>query len=192
MLLYGEPPSCDVLLGALGTFNAVVGSLHIDEESALIRAVVDIGGRTLVAPRYLAQASRLYRRLKSVGVDVALRTDANARTAQVVILNTIGELHAAYGLAPVAIVGGTFGRRGGQNLLEPVTMGCPVIHGPKCSRVFDEVQALKEYGGIRVESLADAFRLVQAADYPRVDLVGIRTFFPFCIDDILRRLRAFI
>ena len=106
-----------------------------------------------------------------------------------VILNTIGELHTAYGLAPISIVGGTFGRRGGQNLLEPITMGTPVVYGPRHHRVEDEAIALKDAGGIGVATIKDAFDLVESQDHPTVDLAAVRRHFPQCIEETLRRLR---
>ena len=42
------------------------------------------------------------------------------------MLDTIGELVRAYQLATVVFVGGSFGRRGGQNILEPAACGKPV------------------------------------------------------------------
>jgi 3-deoxy-D-manno-octulosonic-acid transferase len=49
----------------------------------------------------------------------------------VVLVDTIGELSALWGLADVAFVGGSLdGRRGGQNMIEPAAYGAAVIFGP--------------------------------------------------------------
>jgi 3-deoxy-D-manno-octulosonic-acid transferase len=49
----------------------------------------------------------------------------------VILLDTIGELRAAWGLADIAFVGGSLdGQRGGQNMIEPAAYGCAVIFGP--------------------------------------------------------------
>ena len=48
----------------------------------------------------------------------------------VILLDTIGELGACWGLSDVAFVGGSFGTRGGQNMLEPAAYGSAVLFGP--------------------------------------------------------------
>jgi len=48
-----------------------------------------------------------------------------------VLVDTIGELGALWGLANVAFVGGSLdGRRGGQNMIEPAAYGAAVVFGP--------------------------------------------------------------
>jgi 3-deoxy-D-manno-octulosonic-acid transferase len=49
----------------------------------------------------------------------------------VILIDTIGELGALWGLADVAFVGGSLdGRRGGQNMIEPAAFGAAVVFGP--------------------------------------------------------------
>jgi 3-deoxy-D-manno-octulosonic-acid transferase len=49
----------------------------------------------------------------------------------IVLMDTIGELGALWGLADVAFVGGSMdGRRGGQNMIEPAAYGAAVVFGP--------------------------------------------------------------
>ncbi|PJA81637.1 MAG: 3-deoxy-D-manno-octulosonic acid transferase, partial [Nitrospirae bacterium CG_4_9_14_3_um_filter_44_28] len=42
----------------------------------------------------------------------------------------VGELASVYGASDVAVIGGSFIERGGQNLLEPAFWGKPIICGP--------------------------------------------------------------
>jgi 3-deoxy-D-manno-octulosonic-acid transferase len=59
-----------------------------------------------------------------------LRTPATDRQA-VILVDTIGELGAVWGLADVAFVGGSLdGQRGGQNMIEPAAYGATVLFGP--------------------------------------------------------------
>ena len=159
-LLYTAPPSSSTLESCLGRFEVVVGSLHPDEEAGLVDGLSALNGRILIAPRYMSQVSRLEKRLKRAGYPFRRRSRALVDTAneKIVILDSIGELHAAYGLAPNAIVGGTFGQRGGQNLLEPATMGATVFFGPHTSRIREEVVSLIGCGGVEIQSFEDAFR----------------------------------
>lgn len=60
----------------------------------------------------------------------------------VILLDTIGELSACWGLADVAFVGGSFGSRGGQNMLEPAAFGAAVLFGPHTWNFRDIVRLL--------------------------------------------------
>jgi 3-deoxy-D-manno-octulosonic-acid transferase len=49
---------------------------------------------------------------------------------RVLLIDTIGELSAWWGTATIAFVGGSFGSRGGQNMIEPAAYGAAVAFGP--------------------------------------------------------------
>jgi 3-deoxy-D-manno-octulosonic-acid transferase len=53
-----------------------------------------------------------------------------ASAGRVYLLDTIGSLTAAYSLASVVVIGGSFVMHGGQNPIEPAALGKPVIFGP--------------------------------------------------------------
>lgn len=61
----------------------------------------------------------------------------------VILLDTIGELSACWGLADIAFVGGSFGARGGQNMIEPAAFGAVITFGPNTSNFRDVVQAFR-------------------------------------------------
>ena len=52
------------------------------------------------------------------------------RAADVVVLDTIGELARLYQLATVVFVGGSLVDAGGHNILEPAMFGKPIVFGP--------------------------------------------------------------
>ncbi|MFL5330684.1 MAG: 3-deoxy-D-manno-octulosonic acid transferase [Gemmataceae bacterium] len=56
--------------------------------------------------------------------------DAPRSGSPIILVDTIGELRAVWGLADIAFVGGSLdGQRGGQNMIEPAAYGCAVIFG---------------------------------------------------------------
>ena len=62
----------------------------------------------------------------------------------IILLDTIGELGAAWGLADIAFVGGSLdGVRGGQNMIEPAAYGAAVLFGPHTWNFKDTVAKLK-------------------------------------------------
>ncbi|HWG17065.1 MAG TPA: 3-deoxy-D-manno-octulosonic acid transferase [Acidobacteriaceae bacterium] len=67
-----------------------------------------------------------------------------------VLLDTIGDLAAVYGVADVAFVGGSLVPRGGHNPLEPARFGVPVVMGRSYENFRDIVGKMQEAGGIRI------------------------------------------
>jgi 3-deoxy-D-manno-octulosonic-acid transferase len=61
---------------------------------------------------------------------------------RVLLIDTIGELSAWWGLADIAFVGGSLNRRGGQNMIEPAAYGAAVSFGPNTRNFRDIVAAL--------------------------------------------------
>jgi 3-deoxy-D-manno-octulosonic-acid transferase len=65
----------------------------------------------------------------------------------VVLVDTIGELGALWGLADVAFVGGSLdGQRGGQNMIEPAAYGAAVIFGADVWNFKETANRLLEHG----------------------------------------------
>jgi 3-deoxy-D-manno-octulosonic-acid transferase len=61
---------------------------------------------------------------------------------RVLLVDTIGELGAWWGTATIAFVGGSFGSRGGQNMIEPAAYGVAVSFGPNTRNFRDVVASL--------------------------------------------------
>ena len=80
---------------------------------------------------------------------------------EIILVDTIGELRHFWGLATIATVGGTFGVRGGQSMIEPAGFGCAVSFGPDTRnfRVIAE-QMLDAGGAVRVAGQHDLERFV--------------------------------
>jgi 3-deoxy-D-manno-octulosonic-acid transferase len=75
---------------------------------------------------------------------------------EIVLLDTIGDLAAVYGVADVAFVGGSLVRRGGHNPLEPAQFGVPVVMGPSYENFRDVVGKMIAQDGIRIVQDKDA------------------------------------
>jgi 3-deoxy-D-manno-octulosonic-acid transferase len=57
--------------------------------------------------------------------------------SRILLVDTVGELGAWWGTAAIAFVGGSFGRRGGQNMIEPAAYGAAVSFGPHTENFRD-------------------------------------------------------
>ena len=86
--------------------------------------------------------------------------------------DSLGEMALYYGLADLALLGGSFEPLGGQNLIEAAACGCPVLMGPHTFN-FAEAAALAEAAGaaLRTTDLPAAVRLARqlALDAPGLE-----------------------
>jgi len=77
--------------------------------------------------------------------------------------DSLGEMALYYGLADLALLGGSFEPLGGQNLIEAAACACPVVMGPHTYN-FAEAAELAEASGAagRVANLPEAVKVAQA------------------------------
>src|SRR5262249_60622943 len=94
-----------------------------------------------------------------LGQGCTVSSRANGRGRKVVVLRSIGEFSQAYGLGTLVFVGGSFTKRGGQNILEPAAQGRPVLFGPHMENFGDSVQVLVGRGGIQVHDVEHLYKV---------------------------------
>lgn len=162
----GEDAELGRALGAGRGRIWLCGSTHEGEEQPLLDVFARLRAdfpdlRLVVAPRYIERAPRIVALVEARGLEARLRSaggagrdaaPSTAGLAPVVVLDTMGELHRAYRIADLVFVGGSFIRRGGQNILEPAACGKPVLFGPHMENFRESVRLLVGRGGIQVKS----------------------------------------
>ncbi len=83
------------------------------------------------------------------------------KTMDIILLDTIGDLAAVYGIAAIAYVGGSMVQRGGHNPLEPAQFGVPVLMGSSYENFREIVGTMIAADGIHIvkdeQDLAAAF-----------------------------------
>ncbi|HMA06223.1 MAG TPA: 3-deoxy-D-manno-octulosonic acid transferase, partial [Ramlibacter sp.] len=80
--------------------------------------------------------------------------------ADVWIGDSLGEMALYYGMADVALLGGSFEPLGGQNLIEAAACGCPVVMGPHTFNFGEAAQLAQEAGAaLRVGTLEEGVRV---------------------------------
>jgi len=87
----------------------------------------------IIAPRKPERFDDVERLARRAGWNVArrseLRVDSEPR-ADIVVLDTIGELAQLFQVATAVFVGGSLVDSGGHNILEPAVFGKPIVFGP--------------------------------------------------------------
>jgi 3-deoxy-D-manno-octulosonic-acid transferase len=109
-----------------------------EEEMALTtyrRLADDYPGlRLIITPRHPERFQQVASLLDRSGVRWQRRSElvegVDDPVARVLLVDAVGELAAWWGLAHIAYVGGSMGKRGGQNMIEPAAYGAAVSFGP--------------------------------------------------------------
>ena len=156
-----DNPATNDLRALLGiTSDATVliaGSTQAPEERMAVQAWralqnQNVNARLIIVPRHRERFDHVAAEISSTGVRVTRRSEIKKHGVppadSVIVLDTIGELAACWGMADVAFVGGSFGPRNGQNMLEPAAYGAAVVVGPRTSNFRDIVALLKDTNAI--------------------------------------------
>lgn len=110
----------------------------------------------LVVPRHPQRFDAVAALAAQAGFSVARRSAwaDGPDDAEIWIGDSLGEMALYYGLADVALLGGSFAPLGGQNLIEAAACGCPVVMGPHTFNFSEAAQLAQEAGAaVRVGSL---------------------------------------
>ena len=135
----------------------VAGSTHDDEETTLLEVLRRIRRtpglettRLLLVPRHPERFTPVAQLAERLGWHVKRRSDPapGDPSAEVLILDTLGELGTAYGFATVAFVGGTLIPHGGQSIMEPALYAKPIVAGPSMLNFPQIIDDFIERGGI--------------------------------------------
>jgi 3-deoxy-D-manno-octulosonic-acid transferase len=158
----------------------VAGSTHAPEERLILDSYRELRNefpdlRLILAPRHQERFDEVAALVKRVGFELRRRSERGdgsrfraprpdvepdfprgkesgppVRDHSVLLLDTLGELAACWGLADVAFVGGSLSHRGGQNMLEPCAYGAAVILGPNTWNFRHAVEMLRSRRAVSV------------------------------------------
>ena len=123
----------------------IAASTHETEEEFVLEAFLKIleeakDALLIVVPRHPERFETVFEYIKNRDLSVARRSNKDEVTpeTQVLLGDTMGELNFLYSVSDVAFVGGSLVDHGGQNLLEPASLGLPLSSG-KSLRNFQEI-----------------------------------------------------
>jgi 3-deoxy-D-manno-octulosonic-acid transferase len=148
---YGLPDECLII---------TAGSTRDGEEPHIITAyrelAAEMGNLLLVlVPRHTERCAELATLLHNAGLRFCKRSNIIASTilqpGEVLLVDTVGELLDLYALADCAFVGGSLVPVGGHNLLEPASVGVPMVFGPYMANFPEITELIRTYGaGIQI------------------------------------------
>ncbi len=140
---FAVDPTLPVLFG---------GSTHRGEEELLGALFLRLRRefpslRLVIAPRHVERVREIRTALEALGLSVAQRSASGEAAADCLLLDTTGELRSWYSLATVVFIGKSLTANGGQNPVEPILAGKPVIFGPQMENFAALAKSLLNAGG---------------------------------------------
>jgi len=129
----------------------LAGSTQEPEEEAALAAFSALRSRwpnlrLVLVPRHPERFDMVAKLLDRSGAvwqrRTRLESEGPSPQARILLVDTVGELGAWWGTATIAFVGGSFGSRGGQNMIEPAAYGAAVCFGPNTWNFRDIVTTM--------------------------------------------------
>jgi 3-deoxy-D-manno-octulosonic-acid transferase len=134
------------------------GSTHAGEEEILTEIFLELRQQfptlfLVLAPRHVERVRHLRAQLERHLLGVTLRSEINQPPTDCLLIDTTGELRHWYSIATVAFVGKSLTAHGGQNPVEPILAGKPVLFGPHMENFASLAQSLVRHdAAVQVEN----------------------------------------
>ena len=124
----------------------------------------------MIVPRHPQRFDEVQRLCEQMGLSVSRRSDWQEapQAADIWLGDSMGEMQMYYALADIALLGGSFEPLGGQNLIEAIAVGCPVVMGPHTFNFAEACEAAqKMQAALRCADMAEALTTaLRAAQSP--------------------------
>lgn len=132
--------------------DEIIGAAH----AKIKQSLPDIA--TIVVPRHPERGTAIAELLRARGLKVTVRSKGGSIDAgtDVYVADTIGELGLFFALTPVAFIGGSLVKHGGQNPVEAIKLGAAVLAGPNVHNFREMYADLLKAGGARAVQDADS------------------------------------
>jgi 3-deoxy-D-manno-octulosonic-acid transferase len=163
---FGFDADCKLILAA---------STHSPEEKILLESLVSLrktipNVRMALAPRHPERFREVVGLARASGLSCAVRSEIGKESdasADVIVVDSIGELGAVYPLAEIVFVGGSLIPHGGQNVLEPALAARAIVTGPSTHNFATVVDSLlTREAMVRIPShISDAYPSVLAEKF---------------------------
>ncbi len=132
----------------------LAASTHNGEDSAVLDSHLGLGEALadtllVLAPRHPERCTEIAALCRQRGLRHQLHSAGSpAADTQVLLIDSIGELHAMFGAVDLAFIGGSLVPAGGHNMLEAAVWGVPVISGPHLFNFHDIATRLRDVGAL--------------------------------------------
>lgn len=166
----------DVFGKFLGSEKALIfGSSWSPEEQILFSFLADNKSQKVILAPHDVSESNVESLQQKLGTNAIRFTlfEKDFSNQQVLILDTIGHLSAAYSFGKVAFVGGGFSGSL-HNILEPAVFGLPVLFGPNHAKFPEANQFINQGIGFEVRSYQEFKKKLNEIE-PELDSLSKKT-----------------
>ena len=146
----------------------IVASTHVGEDQLALTLFAQLKKADpsllmLLAPRHPERFNEVATLCAQSGFHLQRKSvePVPSETADIWLIDTLGELLLLFGIADLAVIGGSFVNRGGHNPLEATVWGVPVLVGPHMFNFADVAGKLQNVGAL--ESCEDLDQLLASA-----------------------------
>ena len=133
----------------------VAASTRVGEEEKLLVTIKSVLNELptvlfIVVPRPPERFGTVYSKYEKSGLNCQLRSSNRKLTddVQVLIGDSLGEMHSYYTVSELAFVGGSLADTGCHNVLEPAALSLPVLVGPSQYNFAEICGRLEKVGGL--------------------------------------------
>ncbi len=145
-------------------FVITFGSIREKEEKEVIKVVKYFQNidkvKFVLAPRHLDYIPKIVSLLNKNQITFGFRT-LNEKNNKCLILDTYGELKLAYSISDIVFVCGTILPYGGQNMIEPASLGKFVVFGPYISNFLEPAKILlTNNAAVQVKDITEFIEII--------------------------------
>lgn len=113
----------------------LAASTHEGEDEIVLDSFIEVQKsipdlRLVIVPRHPERALSIQKLAKNKSFSTSIESRDINIDSQILIIDSIGKMSLLYKSAQAAFVGGSLVDRGGHNIIEPASLGCPIIIGP--------------------------------------------------------------
>ena len=132
-------------------FVVTMFSTHEGEETFFIESFKTLRKQInnlifVIIPRHIERTEKIKSLLKKVGIKYSIRSSKNNsfKDSNILLVDTFGELSLFFKLSKIAVVGGSFVKKGGQYPIEVSFFKCPVLCGPYMYNFLEIIDEMKK------------------------------------------------
>ncbi|MEN8213316.1 MAG: lipid IV(A) 3-deoxy-D-manno-octulosonic acid transferase [Pseudomonadota bacterium] len=147
----------------------IAASTHAGEEEMVLRVHRQLtelyaDALLILTPRHPERFDSVAAMIEKSALTWSRRSDIRVCKPDISVFlgDTMGELTVFYAAADIAFVGGSLAPVGGHNILEPASLGLPVIVGPHMTNFLSITALLKSNGAL--QQVDDENALLQALE----------------------------
>lgn len=147
-------------------FIICFGSIREKEEQEIVEKIIlkfkeEKKIKFILAPRHIELSTQIKKLFKKYDIEYQMRSGLSNSNFKCLIVDTYGELKKIYSVSDIVFVCGTILPYGGQNIIEPASLGKLVVFGKYISNFLEPAKLLlSNNAAIMVNNIEDFVEII--------------------------------